>query len=94
MNIKLKALLTVVAFFSILVGLAVGISSIPDIWIKKYGLMLMKVAILAATFIFGYYMALDYYKADKEIKELEKEREESNKKLDKILKDMEDVKVF
>lgn len=94
MNIKLKALLTVVGFFGVLTVLAVGVNSIPDIWIKKYGLLLMKVAIIVATFIFGYYMALDYYKADKEIKEMEKEREESNKKLEKVLKDMEDVKIF
>ena len=94
MNIKLKAGLTVMGFFSAMIGVMVGIISIPDMWIKRYGLLIIETVAIIGSLVFAYFMALDYYKADEELKQMEKEREESNKKLDEMLKDMEKDRVF
>ena len=66
MNIKIKAGLTVLAFFGCMIVTAWGIISIPKEWIET----IFKVAIVIAALAFSYKVAYDYYVADQELKRL------------------------
>jgi len=71
MNIKLKAALTVVIGIGILSGIIYGLRSIPQTWIDRYGTAVLLTAVLGFAFFLLYMMALDYYKAEEELKEME-----------------------
>jgi len=83
MNIKVKAGLTVLAFFVALIVILTTILSIPRAWVET----IFKVAIVGVTLLFSYKVAYDYYVAKKELEEIEKK----NKTAPKLNKELEIV---
>ena len=75
MNIKLKAILTVLGFFGALLVVTVGVISIPTKWIKEYGVVAIEGIMVTVSFIFAYYIALDHYKSVEEIKKMDEQTE-------------------
>lgn len=73
MNIKLKAALTVLAFFGTMIAVIWGIMSIPTKWIKDYGVVAIEGIMIIVSFIFAYYIALDHYKSVEEIKKMDEQ---------------------
>lgn len=86
MNIKLKAALTVIVFFGGLTGMMVGLLSLD----REVLVTIFKVLVVTVALAFAYKVALDYYKADKELKDMQRERMESNKRLEEVLGDISD----
>lgn len=68
MNIKVKAGLTVLAFFVALIVVLTTILSISRAWVET----IFKVTIVGVTLLFSYKVAYDYYVAKKELEEIEK----------------------
>ncbi len=75
MNIKLKAILTVLGFFGALLVVAVGVISIPAEWVKRYGVITLEGIMVTVSFIFAYYIALDYYKGVEQLKRFDQQTE-------------------
>ncbi len=71
MNIKVKAALTVVMFYVGMIGTMVGLISIPEEWIVKYGTPFLEVALVVAALVFSYKVAYDYYVAKEELKRMD-----------------------
>lgn len=69
MNIKVKAGLTVLAFFGGMIVTAWGITVIPKEWIET----IFKVAIVIAALAFSYKVAYDYYVANEELKRMDEQ---------------------
>ena len=89
MSIKVKAALTVVMFFVGMIGTMLGLISIPEEWIVKYGTPFLEVAIVIAALAFSYKVAYDYYVAKEELKEIQERREINNQRLDEELKSID-----
>jgi protein-S-isoprenylcysteine O-methyltransferase Ste14 len=75
MNIKIKAALTVLIFFSTLTGMAWILTKIPPEWIINGFLCLMAIGCM----IIAYYMALGYYR---DVEELKKLNEQDKRKIE------------
>jgi hypothetical protein len=75
MNIKIKAALTVLIFFSTLTGMAWTITKIPAEWIINGFITLLGIAAV----IVGYIMALGYYR---DVEELKKLNEQDKRKIE------------
>lgn len=84
MNIKMKAAMTVVVGVASMVGLALGIRSIPQELIDEYGSIVLQVGLVATALYIFYLIALDYYKASEELKEIERRMEERKKRDEKL----------
>ena len=83
MNIKIKAILTVAAFFGTMVGMAWIIIHIPEKLLIDIFLGVLAIGCTA----FAYWVALDYYKGVEELKEMQ-ERHKKNQEHD-LLKNIE-----
>lgn len=75
MNIKLKAILTVLIFFSTMIGMTWGLTKIPSIWIINGFIVLIAIGCM----IIAYYMALGYYR---DVEELKKLNEQDKRKIE------------
>ncbi len=82
MNIKLKAILTVLGFFGALLVVTVGIINIPTKWIKEYGVVAIEGIMVTVSFTFAYYIALDHYKSVEEIKTAYRPDEQTERKIE------------
>lgn len=71
MNIKIKAILTVAAFFGTMIGMAWIITNIPEKLLIDIFLGLLAIGCTA----FAYWVALDYYKGVEELKRFDQQTE-------------------
>ena len=71
MNIKIKAALTVLIFFSTLIGMAWILTKIPPEWIINGFMTLIAIGCM----IIAYYMALSYYRDVEELKRFDQQTE-------------------
>ena len=71
MNIKIKAALTVLIFFSTMIGVAWILTKVPSEWIINGFMCLMAIGCM----IIAYYMALGYYRDVEELKRFDEETE-------------------
>jgi hypothetical protein len=71
MNIRIKAALTVIGFFSAMIGMAWIITNIPSEWIINGFLCLMAIGCM----VIAYYMALSYYRDVEELKRFDEQTE-------------------
>ncbi len=71
MNIKIKAILTVIGFFSTMIGMTWILTKIPSEWIINGFITLLAIGCM----VIAYYMALSYYKDVEELKRFDKQTE-------------------
>lgn len=68
MNVKLKALIAVIAGVGGMTLLAIGIASIPQTWVKEYGMLVLEGLTVGVCLTFMYWAALDYFKFEEKQK--------------------------